>query len=118
MKGSVLKDALRQAKRTQSELAEYMGTTQANVAALLAGDNVKTETLEAVASFLGRSAASFYGDTNTATATGGSTAVAGVGNSVNDSLLIDEIAAQRRLTEQALAQNGQLLNIIENLTKR
>ena len=119
MKGSVLKEALRQAKRTQVELAEYMGTTQANVAALFASDNVKTDTLETVAAFLGRSAASFYSEkSNTATASGSSTAVAGNGNNINDGKLIDEISAQRRLTEQALTQNGQLLNIIENLTKK
>ena len=85
----------------------------------ISGDNIKTGTLEQIARFMGKPVSYFYGEGNTATASGdGSTAVAGVGNSVNDSLLIDEIAAQRRLTEQALAQNGQLLNIIENLTKR
>ena len=60
----------------------------------------------------------FYGEDNTASVGGNGTAVAGVGNSVNDSLLIDEIVAQRRLTEQALAQNGQLLKIIDNLTRK
>jgi phage repressor protein C with HTH and peptisase S24 domain len=61
MKGSTLKEALRDARRTQAELAEFMNTTQQNVAGLLSQDNIKTETLEAVAQFLGRSAASFYG---------------------------------------------------------
>lgn len=32
--------------------------------------------------------------------------------------LLDEIAAQRKLTETALEHNGKLLTIIENLTKK
>lgn len=67
MKGSTLKEALRDARRTQAELAEFMNTTQQNVASLLSQDNIKTETLEAVARFLGRPAASFYDGENVIT---------------------------------------------------
>ena len=119
MKGQVLKDAIRQEKKTQADFAEYMGMTQANVSALLNADNVKTETLEAVAAFLGRPAGSFYGEGNTATTSGtNNTSVAGHGNILNDRALIEEIAAQRRMTEQALTQNDRLIGIIEDLTKQ
>ena len=59
-----------------------------------------------------------FGANNHPSVGGNGNAVMGVANTVNDSRLIDEIAAQRRLTEQAMSQNGQLLNIIENLTKK
>ena len=119
MDGKHIKEILRNAGVVQAELAAFLGTSPQNLNSALSGDNIKTGTLEQIARFIGKPVSYFYGEGNTATASGdGSTAVAGVGNSVNDSLLIDEIAAQRRLTEQALAQNGQLLKIIENLTKK
>ena len=66
---------------------------------------------------LGKPISYFYGEGNTATASGdGSTAVAG--GTINDSILIEEIAAQRKLTALAMEQNGQLLRIIDNLTKK
>ena len=118
MDGKHIKEILRNAGVVQAELAAFLGTSPQNLNSALSGDNIKTGTLERVAAFLGKPVSYFYGEGNTATASGSGTAVAGVGNSVNDSLLIDEIAAQRRLTEQALAQNGQLLKIIDNLTRK
>ena len=49
----------------------------------------------------------------------GNTSVAGNGNHVNSETarFLDELAAQRRLTEEVVAQNGRLLSIIENLQK-
>jgi len=47
----------------------------------------------------------------------GNTSVAGNGNHVNveTSRFLDELAAQRRLTEEVVAQNGRLLSIIEKM---
>lgn len=119
MKGADIKAEIKRLGYTLTQVAEALGESQQNLNSALSNDNIKTGTLERVAAFLGKPVSYFYGEGNTATASGdGSTAVAGVGNSVNDSLLIDEIAAQRRLTEQALAQNGQLLKIIDNLTRK
>lgn len=118
MKGADIKAEIKRLGYTLTQVADALGESQQNLNSALSGDNIKTGTLERVAAYLGKPVGYFYGENNTATASGNGTAVAGVGNSVNDSLLIDEIAAQRRLTEQALAQNGQLLNIIENLTKK
>ena len=118
MDGKHIKEILRNAGVVQAELAAFLGTSPQNLNSALSGDNIKTGTLEQIARFMGKPVSYFYGEGNTATASGSGTAVAGVGNSVNDSLLIDEIAAHRRLTEQALAQNGQLLKIIDNLTRK
>ena len=118
MKGADIKAEIKRLGYTLTQVAEALGESQQNLNSALSSDNIKTGTLERVAAFLGKPVSYFYGEGNTATASGNGTAVAGVGNSVNDSLLIDEIAAQRRLTEQALAQNGQLLKIIDNLTRK
>lgn len=118
MKGADIKAEIKRLGYTLTQVAEALGESQQNLNSALSNDNIKTGTLERVAAFLGKPVSYFYGEGNTATASGSGTAVAGVGNSVNDSLLIDEIAAQRRLTEQALAQNGQLLKIIDNLTRK
>ena len=117
MNGKTIKDALRREGRQMSELAEFLGISQQNLHNILNGDSIKTSTLEGAAAFLGKPIGYFYGEGNTATASGdGSTAVAG--GSINDSMLIDEIAAQRKLTALAMEQNGQLLRIIDNLTKK
>ena len=118
MKGADIKAEIKRLGYTLTQVAEALGESQQNLNSALSNDNIKTGTLERVAAFLGKPVSYFYGEGNTATASGNGMAVAGVGNSVNDSLLIDEIAAQRRLTEQALAHNGQLLKIIDNLTRK
>lgn len=117
MKGEDLKRLIIQSGLPLSRVAEALGISQQNLSGILSRDDIKTGTLEKVTEAIGTPVSYSFGD-NTALVGGNGTAVAGVGNSVNDSLLIDEIAAQRRLTEQALAQNGQLLKIIENLTRK
>lgn len=116
MDGKRIKQALVDAGVNQAELAAALGMTPQNLNKILSGDNIKTGTLERVAQFLGRPISFFYNEGNAVSVTGDGNTTAG--NNLNDSILIDEIAAQRRLTEQVLAQNGQLLNIIENLTKK
>lgn len=117
MKGEDLKRLIIQSGLPLTKVAEALGISQQNLSGILSRDDIKTGTLEKVSEAIGTPVVYNFGEAS-ATVGGNGTAVAGVGNSVNDSMLIDEIAAQRRLTEQALAQNGQLLNIIENLTKR
>lgn len=97
-------------------MAAFLGVSLQNLNGILNKENIKTETLEGAARFLGRPISFFYNEGNTAVVGGDGSAAAG--GTINDSLLIDEIAAQRRLTEQALAQNGQLLKIIDNLTRK
>ena len=117
MKGADIKAEIKRLGYTLTQVAEALGISQQNLSGILSRDDIKTGTLEKVTEAIGTPVSYSFGD-NTALVGGNGTAVAGVGNSVNDSLLIDEIAAQRRLTEQALAQNGQLLKIIDNLTRK
>lgn len=117
MKGEDLKRLIIQSGLPLSRVAEALGISQQNLSGILSRDDIKTGTLEKVTEVIGTPVTYNFGEAS-ASVGGNGTAVAGVGNSVNDSLLIDEIAAQRRLTEQALAQNGQLLKIIDNLTRK
>ena len=118
MKGIEIKRAIAESGHTITEVAAALGKSQQTLSAALSTDDVKTSLVESIATYLGVPVSYFYGECGSCSASGGGTAVSGNGNSINDGILIDEIAAQRRLTEQALAQNGQLLNIIENLTKK
>ena len=118
MKGIDIKAEIKRSGKTLTEVAAALGESQQNLNAALTKDDVRTSLLERIAAYLGKPIGYFYGEGNTATASGeGSTAVAG-GNVINDSVLIDEIAAQRKLTAMAMEQNGQLLRIIDNLTKK
>ena len=112
MDGKTIKDALRREGRQVSELADFLGISQQNLHNILNKDSIKTSTLEGAAKFLGKPISFFYNEGNIAS-------VGRDGNaSINDSMLLEEIAAQRKLTAMAMEQNGQLLKIIENLTKK
>ena len=116
MDGKRIKQALIDAGVNQADLATALGMSPQNLNKILSGDNIKTGTLERVAAFLGKPISFFYNEGNTVSVTGDGNTTAG--NSINDSVLIDEIAAQRKLTAMAMEQNGQLLRIIDNLTKK
>ena len=116
MKGIEVKAAIKKCGKTLTEVAAAIGESQQNLNSALSGDNIKTGTLERIAAYLEKPVSFFYNEGNTAVVGGDGTANAG--GTINDSMLIDEIAAQRKLTAQALEQNSQLLRIIDNLTKK
>ena len=120
MKGESIKAVLKQYNISNNELAAKMGMTPQNLSQLLSKDDVKSGTLERISTAIGRDMSMFYPlPSQSATITGdNSTAVAGNGNQVNAGKLIDEVAAQRRLTEAALVQNDKLIAIIETITKK
>jgi transcriptional regulator with XRE-family HTH domain len=118
MKGEELKRLIMDSGLPMTKVAEMLGVSQQNLSGILSRDDIKTGTLEKVADAIGKPVSYNFGANNHPSVGGNGNAVMGVANTVNDSRLIDEIAAQRRLTEQAMSQNGQLLNIIENLTKK
>lgn len=113
------------------EVADKMGASRSNVTAALNGkEKVLTD------KFLRRFNAAYGGMFSeewllrgegemmrqpiTQTVNGdGNTSVAGNGNHVNSDLgrALDEIAAQRRVTEKAQEQIDRLLSIIENMNK-
>lgn len=117
MRGSDIKKFILASGHNITEVAAAIGKSQQNLSAALAAEDVKTGLVESIAQFLGVPISYLYGEGNTAAADHGSTAVAGNGNNLADHALIEEIAAQRRLTEQAMSQNDRLIGIINNLTK-
>lgn len=120
MSGTELKQILNAAGVNFTQVARMLGMSQQNFYNLFVAQDVKSGTLERISKAIGRDMSMFYPlPTQAATVTGdNSTAVAGNGNQVNAGKLIDEVAAQRRLTEAALVQNDKLIAIIETITKK
>lgn len=119
MKGLTIKEILRRNGFSVSEVAKKLGESNQNLFALLGKEDVRTSLVERIAEATGLPVSLFYGDTNIATASGeNSSAVAGNNNRVNTKpdKFLEELAAQRRLTEKAMEQNSDLLGILKNLT--
>lgn len=119
MKGIDVKTELKRRGFTLTQVAGLIGESQQNLNALLSKDDIRTSLVERIAEATGLPVSLFYGDTNIATASGeNSSAVAGNNNRVNmkPDKFLEELAAQRRLTEKAMEQNSDLLGILKNLT--
>lgn len=116
MDGQKIREALQAEGRSLADLASFLGISPQNLNGILSKDNIKTATLEGAAQFLQKPISFFYNEGNVATIGGNGNAAAG--GIINDSILIDEIAAQRRMTEQALSQNDRLIGIIQDLSKK
>ena len=124
MDGKSVKEKLRSLGVNLAELATKLGyDNDQRLHSQLKAADVKSGLLEDVARAIGCDVSFFYGGSsipgsNDAYA-GGGTAVAGVGNNVNnsDALLraFDEIAAQRRVTEKAQEQMGELLALMKSM---
>ena len=117
MKGLTVKEILRREGFSQSQIAKIIGESPQNLNAALNFDDIRTGLLERIAEAIGKPVSFFYGDTNIATASGeNSTAVAGNGNKVDSKSdkFLQEIAAQRKMTERSQDQIDRLLGIIEN----
>lgn len=127
MDGKSVKEKLRSLGVNLAELATKLGyDNDQRLHSQLKAADVKSGLLEDVARAIGCDVSLFYGGSsipgsNDANA-GGGTAVAGVGNNVNnsDALLraFDELAAQRRLTEKAQAQVDELLSLVKVLSNK
>lgn len=118
MKGLTVKEILRREGFSQSQIAKIIGESPQNLNAALNFDDIRTGLLERIAEAIGKPVSFFYGDTNIATASGeNSTAVAGNGNKVDSKSdkFLQEIAAQRKMTERSQDQIDRLLGIIENI---
>lgn len=116
---------------TQKDVATKMGTTAPNVSSALKGmESVLTDNFlrrfnraydsTFSESWLLRGEGDMLNPSITQTVSGdGNTSVAGNGNHVNSDLgkALDEIAAQRRVTEKAQEQIDRLLSIIEKMNK-
>lgn len=127
MDGKSVKEKLRSLGINLAELATKLGyDNDQRLHSQLKAADVKSGLLEDVARAIGCDVSLFYGcssipGSNDANA-GGGTAVAGVGNNVNnsDALLraFDEIAAQRRVTEKAQEQMGELLALMKSMLNK
>ena len=121
MKGEKIKEILRLKGMSQNQIARMIGESSQNFSAALAKDDVKTGLVEKIAEATGIPLSVFYGDGNVATANGnGAQAVAGnnVHVEAQAGRFLDELAAQRRMTEKSQSQVDRLLTIIENLQKK
>lgn len=119
MKGSTIKEILKRYGFSQVKIAEALGLSQQTLSAALGIDDVKTGLLERISDETGISIAEFYGDSVAATGAN-STAIKGSGNNVaaGQQAFLEEIAAQRKVTESVIEQNGKLLDIVSILSKK
>lgn len=119
MKGLILKEILRKEGFTQARIAKMIGESPQNLSAALGQDDVRTSLVERISQATGIPVSRFYGDEQNATAVGeNASAVSGNNNNVGSppDRFLDELSAQRKLTEKVLEQNSDLLGIIKNLT--
>ena len=104
-----------------TELAERLGISQQNMSSQLTVKDIKTGTLERIAEASGVPLSEFYGIAPFNIANGdGNTQVAGNGNTISSSELekslskaLEELAAQRKLTEKAQEQIDRLIGLLE-----
>lgn len=119
MRGLTIKEILKRNGFTVSGVAEKLGESNQNLFALLAKDDVRTSLVERISQATGIPVSRFYGDDQNATAIGeNASAVSGNNNNVGSppDRFLDELSAQRKLTEKVLEQNSDLFGIIKNLT--
>ena len=119
MKGLILKEILRKEGFTQASIAKTIGESPQNLSAALNQDDVRTSLVERISEATGIPISRFYREEQNATAIGdNASAVLGSNNNVGSppSMFLDELSAQRKLTEKILEQNSDLLGIIKNMT--
>lgn len=118
MTGQELKAIIDKSGVRQVEIARRLGMSHQNFTALFITKDVKSGTLEKICKAIDRDMSMFYPiETQGTIAVSGSQEVAVNNSQVNSKKLIEEVAAQRKLTETALEQNNRLLAIIEKMQK-
>ena len=119
MNGQTLKRLMKYNGFTNNDMAQRLGTTAQNLSALLAKDDVRTSLMEQMCEIMGVSPAELYGGASLPPVTVTDSEQIAINNSqVNSDKLIEEIAAQRRITEKAQQQIDRLLAIIEQLSNK
>lgn len=118
-----IKQLCRERNVTQKELYAHLDISDAGMRKMYARNSCEVSLLEKIAYFFDVPITTFFDDGDKAPGNisavngDGNTSVAGNGNHVNSDLgkALEEIAAQRRVTEKAQEQIGRLLSIIENM---
>lgn len=122
MTGEQIKKKLKEEKIPLREVATKLGyDSDQRLHNALRGDNVKSRLIEEIAAAINKNVCFFYEEHEGMTAVGdNANAQHGDGNTYHngaDSVVIgrflDELAAQRRLTEQVQEQNNRLLTLLE-----
>lgn len=104
MNGTTLKRLMRFKGFTNNDMAQRLGTTAQNLSALLAKDDIRTSLLEQMCDVMGISPAELYGGPTIPPVNVTDSEQIAINNSqVNSDKLIEEVAAQRRMTEKAQA---------------
>ena len=119
MKGLTVKEILRKNGYTISAVAEKLGVSNQNLFSLLGKEDVRTSTIERISEVTGLPISMFYGGSSIALTSGeNSPAVSGNNNHVGTQpdRFLDELAAQRALTEKSQEQIDRLLGVIERLS--
>ena len=121
MEGEKIKDFLRKKGITVAEVARRLGTSQQNLSAALALDNVKTTTVEDIARVIDESPTAFYtGESSgTAVVNGGTVNGDVTGKKDEDGPAVEAIIAQLGVKDRQLGDKDQqidrLLRIIERM---
>lgn len=97
-------------------------TTVQNLHQALSKDDVRTGLVEGIAQVTGIPLSTFYGDAPPVAIARGANAEAVAGNNnhiiAHTSRFLDELAAQRKMTERSQEQIDRLLGIIESISKK
>lgn len=119
MEGTRLKKLMKYHGISNNDMADKLGMTPQNLSFLLSRDDIRTGLLEQMCDIMGISPAELYGGANLPPVTVTDSKQIAINNSqVNSDKLIEEIAAQRRITEKAQQQIDRLLAIIEQLSNK
>lgn len=112
MKGSDLREILRQENVVIAQLADKLSMSQQNLNAVFTRDDVKSGTLEKIAAALGKPVGFFYGETYgnvSAIAGNNNTSVAGNDNTVG--------SPDNRLLDLLVSKDDQLTMAMKQTTK-
>lgn len=119
-----IKRLLAEQNKKVKDLCTYIDMTDTAVRKMYARDSCEISTLKKIANFFNVSPCYFFenGNSQSVHATHNSIAVGGNANDINSfraiQEMINEVAAQRKMTEKALEQVDRLVGVIEKLSKQ
>lgn len=119
-----IKRLLAEQNKKVKDLCTYIDMTDTAVRKMYARDSCEISTLKKIANFFNVSPCYFFenGNNQSVHATHNSIAVGGNANDINSfraiQEMINEVSAQRKMTEKALEQVDRLVGVIEKLSKQ
>lgn len=119
-----IKGLLAEQNKKVKDLCSFIDMTDTALRKIYARDSCEISTLKKIANFFNVSPCYFFEQQGSATATAcdNGIAVGGNANTINSfraiEEMIEEVSAQRKLTEKALAQIEQLVGVIAQMNNR